>query len=78
MQQTTMHLNPSSTFPFLRSTGMTARHSNPKAKEKKKFLFDPFLFIHVWTTGEKLFDWKQRTRIDQEKKVLYSKTSKFP
>jgi hypothetical protein len=35
MQQTTMHLNPSSTFPFLRSTGMTARHSNPKAKEKK-------------------------------------------
>lgn len=50
MQQTTMHLNPSSTFPFLRSTGMTARHSNPKAKEKKKFLFDPFLFIHVWTT----------------------------
>lgn len=81
MQQTTMHLNPSSTFPFLRSTGMTARHSNPKAKEKKVPIWSiPFhsCVDDVNAVGEKLFDWKQRTRIDQEKKFNIQRHLSFP
>lgn len=83
MKQTTIHLNPSSTFPFLRSTGMTARHSNPKSKKKKKkFLFDPFLFIHVWTTWmlsvkNSLIGTRERASA-REKKFNIQKHLSFP